>query len=320
MRRISQNDSPESKSRIPEKADEIIVGNPESAGLFRSEDGDEFASTCLDCPGEYCRGFSDNERPQGTTIEDVCPVDAITFNSEHTVMEVADSCFGCGLCVMRCPFDSIYMDDNPDQPKLGTESFDRYTQVSSIDHKDFFNQLSVEVLRADYEEEIIDRLVANSENEGQGSFYPLVASLLTSLGLPTTLPPDGDTNNRIDALSYHSSKSIPVEIKSPTETREINVKSVQQSIENKIVMEERHKKRYPSSMNVSTLVIGYNYPNERSDVFDLIEDCKHTYGISIGLLDLKNLYKMSWKKNVAREELDLNRILHLNGELTYEAL
>ncbi|WP_259111522.1 4Fe-4S binding protein [Salinibacter ruber] len=265
--------------------------------------------------------FSDEEeRPQGTTVENVCPADAISFNSAHTVMEVSDSCFGCGLCAMRCPFDSIYISAESDRPELGSKNFDQYTQVPDQNYQSFFSQLSQEVVRSDDGEEILDQLVHNSRDRTQSDFYPLVASLFTSLGLPTTLPPGGDTNNRIDALAYHPEQSMPIEIKSPTETRDINVKSIQQAIENKIVLDQRHQGRFPSKSRSSSIVLGYKYPNDRSDVESIIEDCFEVYDIRVGIIDLKNLYRAVWNKNVLREDIDITRLLHLKGSLQYEAL
>lgn len=311
MRRITKNDDGQSQTRIPKDAtSKAKLGEIQEPGVFVSDHGDETTSTCLNCPEKHCTAFGEEERPLGTTVEDVCPVDAISFNSDHTRMEIDESCFGCGLCVMRCPFDSIYLSD---RPKLGSEEFSQYDGVTDERYRHFLDEFRRDLRSGGDKNETIDLLVERCSATTQSSFYPLVASMLNSLGLPTTLPPGGDTNNRIDALIYRDGSSAPVEIKSPTETREINVKSIQQAIENKIVLDERFSSRYRSSRDTSSLVVGYKYPNDRSDVQELIDDCYQSFNIRIGIIDLRSLYNLVWEKLVKREDVDESYLLNLKG-------
>ncbi len=78
----------------------------------------------------------------------------------------------------------------------------------------------------------IDRTVNCLRSSDKSSYYPLVGTLLTSIGLSTVVSRAGDTNNRMDAVVVDKLDSIPIEIKSPTETEYINVKAVRQAVEN----------------------------------------------------------------------------------------
>jgi hypothetical protein len=161
----------------------------------------------------------------------------------------------------------------------------------------------------------VERAVDALRTSQQGSFYPLVGKLLTSAGLPTWVPRRGDTNNRIDAIIADECHSIPIEIKSPTETLVINVKAVQQALENKIILRRRFSSDFPSAMETTSLVIGYEYPADRSDVFELIEDIKATYNIRIGLVDLRGLMQLAVGRYQSGRPHAMSKLMFLEGML-----
>lgn len=143
-------------------------------------------------------------------------------------------------------------------------------------------------------------------------FYEVIAVLLGGLGFNNVqLSRDGDTNNRMDALIVDEIESIPIEIKSPMETEFINVKSIRQALENKIILLSR--KFYPTKAETSSLAIGYKYPQDRSTVTQLIDDFYTTYGFCIGIIDFETLLKLYY--NVVKDEMefDLSTIHSLKG-------
>jgi hypothetical protein len=83
------------------------------------------------------------------------------------------------------------------------------------------------------------RLVGAAAVLLQKHFYRLVANLFTAAGHPGWLPAGGDTSNRLDLVLIDESDSLPAEIKSRTESAIINVKSVQQALENRVVLDQR---------------------------------------------------------------------------------
>jgi hypothetical protein len=67
-------------------------------------------------------------------------------------------------------------------------------------------------------------------------FYEVIGDLLEYIGFhKVSVTRDGDTNNRMDAIIIDKVRSVPIEIKSPKEIEYINVKSIRQALENKIV-------------------------------------------------------------------------------------
>jgi len=127
--------------------------------------------------------------------------------------------------------------------------------------------------------------------ENQNSFYPLVANLFKIIGFDCINPRQGVNYQRWDAIIIDPKHSIPIEIKSPGEEMFISTKAIRQALENKVILLSREA--HPTMYETSSLVVGYNLPNERSDVYLLIHDIRSTYNINIGIVDFKSLLYMA---------------------------
>jgi hypothetical protein len=134
---------------------------------------------------------------------------------------------------------------------------------------------------------ILAQMMTNMRNMRKEDFYPAVAELLTITDYPCFVSRAGQNYDRADAVIQLETDYIPVEIKSPTEEVEISLKAVRQALENKIVFLSR--KFYPSDPSSSSLVVGFQTPNERSEVFGLIDDVYNTYGFKIGVVGVMSL-------------------------------
>ncbi|RYE39449.1 MAG: hypothetical protein EOP48_25780 [Sphingobacteriales bacterium] len=145
----------------------------------------------------------------------------------------------------------------------------------------------------------------------QDIFYPFIGDLLTEIGLTVRVTRGGDTNNRVDAIVIDQTHSIPIEIKSPTEVEDINIKSIKQALENKIVFLSR--KFYPSTRLTTTLAIGYYPPEKRSGVNELIENFFNTYGINVGYIDLQKLLELNWSHSFEGKYFDFTTLINLRG-------
>lgn len=129
----------------------------------------------------------------------------------------------------------------------------------------------------------------------QADFYPFVAELFQIIfGLDARAPQAGVNNERFDVIIPDQKFSIPVEAKSPTEELMLSVKAVRQALENKIVLLSRYGQHYPTLREISTFAVGYNIPNERSDVYKLIEDIHGVYGINIAIANIDVLLSAAY--------------------------
>jgi len=132
-----------------------------------------------------------------------------------------------------------------------------------------------------------DRLVEKYRNTNRDVFYPLVADLFCVIGFNCRLSRGGQNYERADAIILDATRSIPIEIKSPGEETEISVKGVRQALENKVVLLSRQN--YPTNAETTSLVIGFNPPNERSEVHELVEDIRKAFDIRVGVIDFRSL-------------------------------
>lgn len=163
-------------------------------------------------------------------------------------------------------------------------------------------------------EECIQRLYEEVSTYKIPKYYPFISDCLVRIGFENvSVTRDGDTNNRIDSIIIDTHRSIPIEIKSPTEITYINVKSIGQALENKIILLSR--KFYKTDLLTTTLVIGYDVPNNRSEVNNLVDYFYNSYNIRIGYIDTKTLLKIRWEVQIENKKFDLDLIYNLKGAL-----
>lgn len=148
-------------------------------------------------------------------------------------------------------------------------------------------------------------------------FYEYIGVLLKHAGfLKPHVTREGDVNCRFDATIIDSTYTIPIEIKSPREDREINIKAIRQAFENKVVLLSR--KFYPSTPETSSLALAFKYPAQRSDVYELVDDIKNSFGYNIGLIDITDLVSIVYDVKRCGRKLNLDYFNTFQGKLEYE--
>ncbi len=145
----------------------------------------------------------------------------------------------------------------------------------------------------------------------QTTFYPLIATLFKIMGFDCSFSRPGDNGARWDAIIDDPKRSIPIEIKSPTEEQHLSIKAIRQALENKIVLLSR--KTHITAPDVSTLAVGYYLPNERAEVTRLILDFKETYGYRIGVIDLKSLLSLAISILIDGKGFEKEKLYQLEG-------
>lgn len=141
-------------------------------------------------------------------------------------------------------------------------------------------------------------------------FYPLVAELFKIIGFDCKASRHGVNYERSDAFISHPKESIPVEIKSPGEELNISTKGVRQALENKVILLSR--KYQPTLPETTSLVVGFDLPNSRAEVADLIHYIKMTYDINIGLIDFQTLAELALQRIEGREA-EVHKVFRLYG-------
>lgn len=158
---------------------------------------------------------------------------------------------------------------------------------------------------------IVDELFDYYIDATQTTFYPLIATLFKVMGFHCSFSRPGDNGARWDAIIDDPQRSIPIEIKSPTEEQHLSIKAIRQALENKIILLSR--RTHTTTPEVSTLAVGYYMPNERAEVSRLISDFKETYGYKIGVIDLKSLLSLAISILVDGKGFDKEKLFGLEG-------
>lgn len=168
-----------------------------------------------------------------------------------------------------------------------------------------------EATNIEHKKESISNVLSSLMVFDKTLFYPLIGQIFSEMGLKINVTRDGDTNNRADAIIIDSQYSIPIEIKSPTEIEYVNIKSVRQALENKIVLLSR--KFYPTTNDCTSLAIAMFYPEERSGVKELVEDFYKVYNLKVGYIDMHDLLSLHWMCSFEGFTIDINMFKSLKG-------
>jgi hypothetical protein len=147
----------------------------------------------------------------------------------------------------------------------------------------------------------------------QAIFYPLISTLFRILGIECRTGRRGVNYERSDAMIIDSKGCIPIEIKSPGEELEISVKGVRQALENKVILMARPRDGINAVRETTSLVVGYNSPNERSDVHELIEDIFETFDVRVGVVDFRSLLRMAIPAAIAEKRVSLSHFRTMKG-------
>ena len=183
--------------------------------------------------------------------------------------------------------------------------------LTSPEDRDFLQRVSNLVEKGNGSRKIVNILFDYYADATQTTFYPLIATLFKIMGFDCAFSRPGDNGARWDAIIDDPKRSIPIEIKSPTEEQHLSIKAIRQALENKIILLSR--KTHITTPDVSTLAVGYYMPNERAEVTRLISDFKETYGYRIGVIDLKSLLSLAVSILVDGKGFDKEKLYKLEG-------
>lgn len=147
----------------------------------------------------------------------------------------------------------------------------------------------------------------------KNEFYPFIGDLFKILGFKVCIPPSGRNAVRADiVLKYDKNRVIPVEVKSKTEVSKINIKAVEQAIENKIILEAQKNQSF--EFNDSTFVVGFDYPTSIREN-QLINACDKIYKIKVALFSVETLIKMARKKLNTKKEWNIEKMITGKGTI-----
>lgn len=123
---------------------------------------------------------------------------------------------------------------------------------------------------------------------------------------------------RYDVMIPDDENSIPVEVKSPTEEEMLSVKAIRQALENKVLLLAR--KPFLTTYEESSIACGFRLPNDRSDVYKLIDEIYETYHINIALLDVETLIRAAFYCANTNSYYEISEFKGKRGVIKFENL
>ena len=302
------------KNSIILKGDSLDVNNPETKTLselsllcmFRRADFDvdeeikkydSELKRILNKDGKEDIIFSPYQYFSGPELEIILPNNALQTGTEHRTIEVDTS-----LNLLSVKSEAFV--------EAKKSKMSKNEQMNKMLLKRIANE-SGNLSKA------IDTFMDDIANMKQTEFYPLVADLIGYVfNRPAFAPSAGNNNMRYDVMIPDDNYSIPVEVKSPTEEEMLSVKAIRQATENKVLLLAR--KPYKTLFEVSSFACGYKLPNDRSDVYKLIEEIYDTYKINIAILDMNTLIKASFYCAQNKTYYDVSEFIGKRGVIRFE--
>ena len=162
-------------------------------------------------------------------------------------------------------------------------------------------------------EEAATVFAQSRESDTQTEFYPLVSGLFRLLGFDSENSRPGVNYQRWDGWVDLDGTAAPIEIKSPTEEQVLSTKAVRQALENKVVLLSRGG--LSTSADTTTLVVGYQIPNERGEMSSLIDDVFEAFNIRIGVIDLRTLSLLAIRAVTEKVTVQPDQLRTLRGFL-----
>ncbi len=159
----------------------------------------------------------------------------------------------------------------------------------------------------------VDVLTEIHASDNKETFYPLVARLFSAAGFPCQTSRTGVNYQRWDASIDLSGFYIPIEIKSPGEEKQLSVKAIRQAVENHIILLSRLKEN--SKPEHSSLAVGFQYPNDRAEVNELIENVYNAFNFKIGVIDFKALATIAFANAFLKQKMSSKDLESLYGFL-----
>ena len=86
----------------------------------------------------------------------------------------------------------------------------------------------------------------------------------------------------------------------------LSVKAIRQAIENKIILQSRQT--IINKRDSNSLAIGFELPNDRAEVNELIDDINTTYDIKVSVIGIDYLLNMAIECISSGKKLEFNEL------------
>lgn len=277
-----------------------IIQNLEGSSIIEANDI-PVSPTCLNCIDIPCKEFKPSEispdilngMPANPSTK-VCPVDAIV-EDKTTGFPVIDpaACFGCGLCFNRCPYGAISLEVGKNAKILHADSdVVEFVEVDSLTELSKNYELRINQDRTITKNIPSDRLTT-IHNEilkiraSNQSFENLFTrNVLICLGINAKIKNTGNNDIRIDLIGKQRDKVTVASI----DLIGSDTLNIPRYLLDAIAV--LHSRYSIDKKHIVPLIVVGNYPNKRSDFFEMLGDIKVITGFEAKTFSLHFLIIM----------------------------
>jgi len=279
-----------------------IVYAPFSENITIFSDGTKEKSVCLNCIDKPCINYKADEiktaiLPQMpyNNSQKICPTDAIIIDRSGFPEITKNDCIGCGLCLSRCKYGAINLNENNIAiiEKAQSSKYnwsEEFSEEQFSEREIFFSELSKEIIRPNIRTSFFYSLYQHLAELNRGSIgfeNVVVRNLFINLGLKCKVRAVGNNDIRFDMIAEFEQKIILGEI----------------GLNNNDILEEPRallddfailKSRYKiNAERIIPIIVTLTFPNKRSDVYEVIFDIKNVLGIEIRIISVHFLIIMN---------------------------
>ena len=222
----------------------------------------------------------------------VCPVDAISQGQDSIIID-EHKCFGCGLCVEKCPIGAIYIKDG--KATLNPPSSSRIKRMpvtaSNIQLQNQFLKwiafpFKTGMMRKE-SNHVMTEIYHEIENLSQYQQNILARNLMLIIGGEASLSRQGDVYTRMDGYYATGDQEGVMEIETGSDMLDVS----RALLDDIAVLNVRYS--IPISKN-HPLAICLCLPNRRTDYWQVLKDIRKVTGISISTITFGMLLLVLW--------------------------
>ena len=256
-------------------------------------------SMCLNCPDTPCSSFTAEEisasvgvetpvAPEGT----VCPSGALTITAGRSPEVNADTCIGCGLCVMRCPVGAISLDPGTAVATIQSERNSSFEQVP-------YDPVIFEERRAALERmlslqpapfsdaQLVEIQLTNLESRSSSSAYQrmyrlLVRNTFLVLGLPARMKIAGDNNSFTELTVGINGQIALIEIEPGGDVLD----AFRRLLAGIAIVSNRYG---VAIAKVMPCIVVSRLPNVRVDYYEAVENAEERIGVAVRSIPIATL-------------------------------
>jgi ferredoxin len=280
----------------------INLGNGAKPTTIVYSDGSASAATCLRCPDARCMryGFTELRLPgfptfPGDGTPGVCASGALSWTVDGDSGPTIDrsKCFGCGLCVARCPVGAIHIAKDTTAVIVDTDTkhLRAAANARAIAARPQFTRAArygtLGVERDASVERVADKIADLLRRSGPRFPTLLARNLLLGTGWQASMRRGGDTNVRIDLIAQRAAMLCAVEV----ELSDAVIDAPRSVLDSLAVLQARYGVKRKSLMGT---VFASGLPNQRSEYWQVIADIQKVLSVRVCTVTPTALIMLVW--------------------------